>query len=187
MCVCVCVLYIYTDIYIYTYIHTYTDIYSNPVDSRVLGRRQEGTPSAAEGRGAQWSRGWDACGQAERGVERAVRYVICVSPVPTGWVSRSDCRPSPRVVSPCKRETQPVGTGDTQITDLTERRHQSSAPAGRLGPGADQAETQKARSAFLPPACRGRVRGRAWSCVPVRCPVAPCGSVLGRGRGWGSC
>ena len=31
----------------------------------------------------------------------------------------SVCRPSPRVVSPYERETQPVGTGDTQITDLT--------------------------------------------------------------------
>jgi len=31
----------------------------------------------------------------------------------------SVCRPSPRVGSPCERETQPVATGDIQIIDLT--------------------------------------------------------------------
>jgi len=49
-----------------------------------------------------------------------VRSVICVSPVHKGTDLWSVCRPSPRVVSPCERVTQPVGTGDTQITDLTE-------------------------------------------------------------------
>jgi len=47
-----------------------------------------------------------------------------VSPVPTGWVSRSHGD----TTRGDERETQPVGTGDTQITDLT-------APLSRGGRG----------------------------------------------------
>ena len=46
-------------------------------------------------------------GRDESSSTQSVRSVVCVSPVPTGWVSRST-------------GTQPVGTGDTQITDLTQ-------------------------------------------------------------------
>jgi len=91
-----------------------------------------------------------------------VGSVICVSPVPTGWVLRS----------------QPVGTGDTQITETKKQTHNTGARANN---------TRIQRSVF---SCVGVFRLRLSArrhalAVRVHSEVQPQRAILGRGGGNG--